>query len=258
VLNDNGAAWVRTSTSFEPPGLAHSDIGNQSYVGDLVQTWMIVHESGSAVVGSSRMPVVTSRGRPPDKATAASLTYDVGQVLRGALCMERESEDAIDKRRDREDASTPYRHTGAPRGPEHHDEREPDLDDVDMPDARDAAALRDLYDAIETYASMIVATKQATFKAACKAAKIRAAHPGELDADAVRTLLRLVRERMAKACADAYAKLDAAAPGDYPAEDREQHYCRIIGEDTWPEHPAHDHLLAVHKSLTATLAKILA
>jgi len=109
VLNEHGAGWMRTGLDFAEPGLAQSDIGNQSYVGDLVQTWMIVHESGPAIIGTSRMPVVTSRGRPPDKATAASLTYDVGQILRGALCMERESENAIDRREDVDDGSQ-YRH----------------------------------------------------------------------------------------------------------------------------------------------------
>lgn len=105
VLNEHGAAWVRTGLDFAEPGLASSDIGNQAYVGDLVQTWMIVHKGGAALVGCSRMPVITSRGRPPDKATAASLTYDVGQVLRGALCMERENENAIDRRQDVDDGS---------------------------------------------------------------------------------------------------------------------------------------------------------
>ena len=107
ALNEHGAAWVRLDVDLVQPGLdsadvtQHADIGNQAYVGDVIQRWMIVHEGGAAVTGSSRMPVITSRGRPHDKATAASLTYDVGGALRGALCLDREDKQtAIDRRND--------------------------------------------------------------------------------------------------------------------------------------------------------------
>jgi hypothetical protein len=100
ALTDHGAAWVRLDVSLESCALASSDIGKQAYVGDLVERWAIVHEGGGVLLGSSRMPVITSMGRPHDKAVGASLTYDVGGALRGALCMDREDKNAIDRRED--------------------------------------------------------------------------------------------------------------------------------------------------------------
>jgi hypothetical protein len=100
VLTEHGAAWVRLDVSLESRALAESDIGKQSYVGDVVERWAIVHEGGGVLLGSSRMPVITSMGRPHDKAVGASLTYDVGGALRGALCMDREDKNAIDRRAD--------------------------------------------------------------------------------------------------------------------------------------------------------------
>ncbi len=102
ALTDHGAAWVRLDVTLEAPALAQADIGKQAYVGDLVERWAIVHKDGGALLGSSRMPVITSMGRPHDKAVGASLTYDVGGALRGALCMDREDKNAIDRRADDE------------------------------------------------------------------------------------------------------------------------------------------------------------
>jgi hypothetical protein len=100
ALTEHGAAWVRLDVSLEARALAESDIGKQAYVGDVVERWAIVHEGGGVLLGSSRMPVITSMGRPHDKAVGASLTYDVGGALRGALCMDREDKNAIDRRAD--------------------------------------------------------------------------------------------------------------------------------------------------------------
>jgi hypothetical protein len=100
VLNLHGAAWLLVDVGLEKPGLEISDIGQQAYVGDVREVWMIVHENGAALVGEGRMPVVTSRGRPHDKAVGASLTYGAGQILRGALNLVREDKNAIDKRQD--------------------------------------------------------------------------------------------------------------------------------------------------------------
>jgi hypothetical protein len=100
VLNLHGAAWLMIDVELEKPGLEVSDIGQQAYVGDVREVWMIVHENGAALVGEGRMPVVTSRGRPHDKAVGASLTYGAGQILRGALNLVREDKNAIDKRAD--------------------------------------------------------------------------------------------------------------------------------------------------------------
>lgn len=104
ALTQHGAAWMRVGVEFAPPGLADCDIGNQAYIGDLCERWVIVHESGSALVGSSRMPIIASKGRPHDKAVGASLTYDVGHAVRGAMCLDREDKKhAVDKREDTDD-----------------------------------------------------------------------------------------------------------------------------------------------------------
>ncbi len=100
VLTEHGAAWVRLDVTLEARALAESDIGKQAYVGDVVERWAIVHKDGGALLGSSRMPVITSIRRPHDKAVGASLTYDVGGALRGALCMDREDKNAVDRRKE--------------------------------------------------------------------------------------------------------------------------------------------------------------
>lgn len=100
VLNLHGAAWMLLDAYPVSAGLGSADIGQQSYVGDIVQQWVIVHESGAMLEGGGRMPVVVSKGRPHDKAVGASLTYGVGVCLRGAMCFVREDKNAIDKRVD--------------------------------------------------------------------------------------------------------------------------------------------------------------
>lgn len=103
VLNLHGAAWIRIGLEPAERGLQEAEIGKQSYVGDVVESWAIVHESGAMLCGSSRMPVIVSPARPHDKAVGASTTYDVGIVLRGVLCLEREDKNAIDRRPDVDD-----------------------------------------------------------------------------------------------------------------------------------------------------------
>jgi len=103
VLAENGAAWVLVESELAGPGLEQCDIGAQAYVGDIIERWIIVHESGSALCGSSRMPVIASKARPHDKAMSASQTYGHGVALRGALCLVREGKNAIDKREDIDD-----------------------------------------------------------------------------------------------------------------------------------------------------------
>jgi hypothetical protein len=100
ALTANGAAWVRLDVDLVAGGLNPSEIGNRSYVGDLVERWAIVHEGGGVLLGSSRMPVITNKQTPHDKAVGASLTYDVGGALRGALCMDREDKNSVDRRED--------------------------------------------------------------------------------------------------------------------------------------------------------------
>jgi hypothetical protein len=103
ALNSAGAAPVRMSVDTVPNSLQNFDLGNQAYCGDTIETWAIVHESGAAIVGSFRMPVVVSKGRPHEKAVSATLSYNAGVVLRGLLCMEREDKHAVDRREDADD-----------------------------------------------------------------------------------------------------------------------------------------------------------
>ena len=93
ALNEHGAAWVRLGDRLQSPGLETASIGNQSYVGDVVDRWMIVHESGAAIVCESHTPVIVTAARPHDKAKASSQTYGSGVTLRGALMLEREDEE---------------------------------------------------------------------------------------------------------------------------------------------------------------------
>jgi hypothetical protein len=105
VLTANGLAWVRLGVELHEPALHSCELGNQAYVGDLVERWALVHESGGVLWASgSRMPVIASKGRPHDKAVGASLTYDAGAVLRGLLCLDREDKStAVDQRHDEDD-----------------------------------------------------------------------------------------------------------------------------------------------------------
>ena len=105
VLTAHGLAWVRLGVELCEAALHGCELGNQAYVGDLVERWALVHESGGALFASgSRMPVIASKGRPHDKAVGASLTYDAGAVLRGLLCLDREDKNtAVDQRHDEDD-----------------------------------------------------------------------------------------------------------------------------------------------------------
>jgi len=90
ALNANGAAFVRVGVDLDAGKLEDFDLGNQGYAGDSVETWMLIHESGAALVGTQRVPIVVSKGRPHEKALSATLTYADGFALRGILCLERE------------------------------------------------------------------------------------------------------------------------------------------------------------------------
>lgn len=104
LLTRHGLAWVRVGVELLTPTLSQCELGNQAYVGDLIERWALVHESGAAIVTEgSKMPIIASKGRPHDKAVGASLTYDAGAVLRGLLCLDREDKNAIDQRRDEDD-----------------------------------------------------------------------------------------------------------------------------------------------------------
>jgi hypothetical protein len=124
ALNAHGAAFVRLDTRLREPALADYDIGNMGYAGDISTRWIIVHESGSALAGTSEHAVIVNRQRPHDKAISASLTYGFGVDLRGALCMEREEPgNTVDAREDRGDGPrnerrrAPQRQRGPDLGP---------------------------------------------------------------------------------------------------------------------------------------------
>ena len=102
VLNKNGLAWCRVEFSLQPPQLLITDIGNRNYVGDIVTKWMLVHESGAVLRGSSTGCVIAMAATPHDKASAAASTYLMGYTLRTLLCLVREDKHATERRLDAE------------------------------------------------------------------------------------------------------------------------------------------------------------
>jgi hypothetical protein len=108
LFTKHGLAWSRTSTTLQGPTLKLADIGNQDYVGDVIIGWKLRHgPSGEQDTGTGTYPIITSKQRPHEKATAASVTYGCGQIIQGVLCWDREDEkNAVDRRGDGE-ASEP-------------------------------------------------------------------------------------------------------------------------------------------------------
>jgi hypothetical protein len=102
LLTKHGLAWSRISTELQGPTLAFADIGNQSYVGDVVIGWKLRHGlTGEQEFGSGVFPIITSKQRPHEKAAVASTTYGCGQIILGLLCWDREDEKhAVDRRGD--------------------------------------------------------------------------------------------------------------------------------------------------------------
>jgi hypothetical protein len=119
ALTKHGATWLRVGVDLGPCALEQCELGNQAYVGDAIEHGMILHKNGSFVIGSTRMPVIASKGRPHDKATGASLTYDAGHTLRGLMCLDREDKNhAVDRREDIDDgAPQPPRPPSNPKPP---------------------------------------------------------------------------------------------------------------------------------------------
>jgi hypothetical protein len=104
LFTKHGLAWSRTTTTLQGPTLKPADIGNQDYVGDVVIGWKLRHgASGEQDTGTGTYPIITSKQRPHEKATAASVTYGCGQIIQGVLCWDREDEKhAVDRRGDGE------------------------------------------------------------------------------------------------------------------------------------------------------------
>lgn len=115
ALNAHGAALMRLGSDLGPRMLDDYDLGNQAYAGDVIDEWWLVHEGGAALRFTTRAAVIVSKGRPHEKATAATQTYVSGVVGRGALAMEREdAKNPVDGREDRS-SDEPMRR-GQPRG----------------------------------------------------------------------------------------------------------------------------------------------
>lgn len=126
-LNKHGLSWMRTGVEIRAGKLMHSmedpdnaehtgsDIGMQCYAGDVLTKWILIHKEGGSIEGTSAMAVITSRGRPHDKAVAASLTYLTGQTLLRILCWDRETKEAVDKRKELEARSSRGGGKGQPR-----------------------------------------------------------------------------------------------------------------------------------------------
>ena len=142
VLTAEGLAFARLRVvPVAERTLAETEIGAQSYVGDVEITWALIHTSGAALVETSRIAVICSKARPQDKATAASVTYATGQILLGLLCLDREDrEHGVDSRA--EGGPSPRR---APRAEPAERRQAPP---ADAPDERVVADVRALVDEI--------------------------------------------------------------------------------------------------------------
>jgi hypothetical protein len=116
ALNDAGAALVRVGNDLDAGRLADYELGAMGYAGDVIDHWLLVHESGEAYKFSTRTGVIVQRGRPHDKGAAASMTYASGVVARGLLAMEREEPgNGVDSREDQDSGEPIRRRQGAGR-----------------------------------------------------------------------------------------------------------------------------------------------
>ena len=80
----------------------------------LHSVFLVVHESGEAIVLDQEFPVVPGNGRPMDKAVAASLTTSMSYFLRDLLLIPRVDGEEVDTRDDRtytHEAPTPVKRT---------------------------------------------------------------------------------------------------------------------------------------------------
>lgn len=92
ALHENGLVATRATWGID------KDIGE---FGCIVSTMTLMHaESGERIDSPITWPIVPEKGRPMDKAIAASLTSSLSYWLRDLLMLPRE-EDGMDKRDDR-------------------------------------------------------------------------------------------------------------------------------------------------------------
>jgi len=238
-LTANGLAWMRRSTTVLPPGLDQCNIGNQSYPGDVLIDWVLVHESGATLTGSARVPIVAAPSRPHDKAQAASITYGSGYVLLGLLCLDREDENAPDRRKpppSMADSLGPRCRGKAGKLGEGNDKRVKEYaEHLDREVAAvwagalrhadvDAQKYIDAGESYPTPASLTVADGQSVRKVLTAALdKLAAEAPDEPEAD------------MREGCRTMWRALRVAK--GYPEEDWRKHWARLAGLTEWPETP---------------------
>lgn len=90
-----------TTWSTEPPPEPRKgqDYGNQWIHATVRIDWLLAHSSGGYLSGTAYVDAIASRGRPPDKAIAAALTYGEGFVERGLLRLDRDEDpEDVDQR----------------------------------------------------------------------------------------------------------------------------------------------------------------
>lgn len=91
-----------TTWTVEPsdtPG----EYGNQWVCGRVAIHWVLCHTEGGWLSGTAYVDAIGSRGRPPDKAIAAALTYGEGFVERGLMRFDRdENPEDVDQREELE------------------------------------------------------------------------------------------------------------------------------------------------------------
>lgn len=97
ALNEAGLAAFAVGWRF-----AHDEMGDKGPIGRIVVNYRLVHRSGESADFEASSFIIPEKGRPEDKAEAASLTTNLAYFLRALLLLPREDEGAMDRRDDRD------------------------------------------------------------------------------------------------------------------------------------------------------------
>ena len=99
ALTAAGLAVFAWGWRLEPGAI----VGEQRDFDRVVVTYILADEEGHThTLDPCSTPVIPEKGRPPDKAEATALTYNLGYMLRGLLLLPRVEEGAdVDQRDDR-------------------------------------------------------------------------------------------------------------------------------------------------------------
>lgn len=90
------------------------DFGAQWVHATVEIRWVLTHAGGGLLSGVVHVDAIASKGRPPDKAIAAALTYGEGFLERGLMRLDRDEDpDDVDQRAD----DRPADHRPAPAQP---------------------------------------------------------------------------------------------------------------------------------------------